>query len=105
MLASGSEMGVYDQRSLALMHWLCKCRKEKLMKNVTCPEKLEKGRTWDVSTSYSPLKPYFRVLTSGAAMETFRALEATKRSPQQELEIKENPIFSSRKQGGDSTDP
>lgn len=39
-------MGVQDQRSLAMMLcWLCKCRKEKLMRDVTCPEKLEKGRT------------------------------------------------------------
>lgn len=42
-----------------------------------------------------PLKPHFRVLTSGAAVETLCALEATKRSPQQELEIKENPRLSS----------
>lgn len=42
-----------------------------------------------------PLKPHFRVLTSGAAVETLCALEATKLSPQQELETKENPRLSS----------
>lgn len=75
------------------------------MRGVTCPEKLEREGHETFLQVYSPLKPHFRVLTSGAVVETFRALEATKRSPQQELEIKENPIFSSRKQGGDSTDP